>query len=145
MAQVIAILCDQCLVETDREVSGQTYRLGVELPGERWHWVTVDLCGDHSTGVSDLALTLDKYGRTFTPDDSTRVSGSFGARVCPDCGKTYTSKSGYQTHRRNIHPDRAEAESTDGFVCEVADCGRSFPKLQGYRMHQFRSHGIRVS
>jgi hypothetical protein len=75
--------------------------------------------------IRDLTLMVEKYGRTFLPDE-------------PKTKRPYTRKA-------DKPQPQAPPTGPDGFTCDLDGCGRAFPKIQGYRMHQFRTHGIRVT
>jgi uncharacterized protein YbaR (Trm112 family) len=129
MGQTIVTFCDIHMTEDGQTVAGQAYRLGIELPGEKWRWVEVDLCPSHASPLADLVTeVLDKYGRTFQPDD---IHGP--SLACPQCGKTFGSKSGLSGHRQRHHAAVAQP-------LNCPECERTFPTAQGLATHITRTH-----
>jgi hypothetical protein len=97
---IVQTLCDPHLLEDDKEVDGQEYRLGIQFPGvTRWDWIVVDLCPDHAALLVDPAQTLAAYGRTFQPPAGPGPQAS----VCGDCGRTFDTPRGLGAHRKRAH------------------------------------------
>jgi hypothetical protein len=131
MAQQIVTLCDPH-VDDGESVTGQVFRLGVQIPGESWAWVEVDLCPDHAKPLVALVQELADHGRVFQPEGTAaQASGRF---PCPECGRGLKTQDSLQKHMRRQHSEAARGP----FTCE--ECGRSFPKAQGLAMHRTRAH-----
>jgi hypothetical protein len=164
MSKKIVTLCDPHLWEHDQEVDGDTYRLGVQMPGARWAWVEIDLCESDAEEVARFAAYLEKYGREFsgpeqngtgkrkytrrTPAPEDGQEGATGPAnglvgksfTCPACGTTVSSASGYRDHARRVHErsvDQLDGRPTP-FACD--HCSMAFAKPQALAIHTSRVH-----
>jgi len=153
MAQKIVNLCDPHLLEHDEEVAGEPYRIGLCPPGQRWQWVTIDLCPADAGALAELGAWLVKYGRTNEPPqafkgarwDSPAVAKPGAPRErheCPICGFVSISRNALGAHTRQKH-GKGLTELEPGskpleHECDI--CGRKFGAKQGLAVHKHRSH-----
>lgn len=145
MSQRIVTFCD-AHQSRDEDVPGVRYDFALRSNGDRFVFVTVDLCKDCAKPLADLAAELTEVGREFdgeVPGAKTYTGRKRGPkplpeteenRTCPDCGFVSASRKASTAHRRTQHGKSSGGE----FICP--DCKDGFVNPQGLAAHRRAAH-----